>query len=36
VAQIDDAGSLKVGDAVYTSGYPAETPGFSFNAGASR
>jgi hypothetical protein len=33
VAQVADPGSLKVGDAVYTSGYPATPPGFSFNAG---
>jgi S1-C subfamily serine protease len=33
VARIDDAGSLKAGDVVYTSGYPAEPPGFSFNMG---
>ncbi len=32
VVQIDD-GSLKAGDRVYTSGYPATPPGFSFNAG---
>ncbi len=33
VALDADPGSLKVGDRVYTSGYPAEPPGFSFNAG---
>jgi S1-C subfamily serine protease len=35
VAQVADPGSLKVGDAVYTSGYPAEPPGFSFNLGSA-
>jgi tetratricopeptide (TPR) repeat protein len=33
VAQIAEPGSLKVGDKVFTSGYPATPPGFSFNAG---
>jgi tetratricopeptide (TPR) repeat protein len=33
VAQVADPGSLKVGDRVYTSGYPLAPPGFSFNAG---
>ncbi len=33
VAIVAEPGSLKVEDAVYTSGYPAEQPGFSFNAG---
>jgi lipoprotein NlpI len=33
VAQIEDAGSLKAGNRIYTSGYPATPPGFSFNAG---
>jgi tetratricopeptide (TPR) repeat protein len=33
VAQINNSDSLKVGDAVYTSGYPATPPGFSFNTG---
>jgi tetratricopeptide (TPR) repeat protein len=33
VAQIADPGSLKVGAKVFTSGYPAMPPGFSFNAG---
>jgi tetratricopeptide (TPR) repeat protein len=33
VAQVTDPGSLKVGDRVFTSGYPATPPGFSFNDG---
>lgn len=33
VAQVADPGSLKVEDTVYTSGYPATPPGFSFNEG---
>jgi tetratricopeptide (TPR) repeat protein len=35
VAQVDDSGSLKMGDIVYTSGYPAASPGFSFNIGSA-
>jgi tetratricopeptide (TPR) repeat protein len=35
VAQFATPGSLKVGDPVYTSGYPAELLGFSFNAGSA-
>ena len=35
VAQVADPGSLKVGNAVYTSGYPVTPPGFSFNAGSA-
>jgi S1-C subfamily serine protease len=33
IAQIAPTGSLKVGDRVYTSGYPAEPRGYSFNQG---
>ncbi|PSB57447.1 tetratricopeptide repeat-containing S1 family peptidase [Chamaesiphon polymorphus] len=33
IAQIAPPSSLKVGDRVYTSGYPAEPRGFSFNDG---
>jgi tetratricopeptide (TPR) repeat protein len=33
VATIDTIGKLKNKDAVYTSGFPSEEPGFSFNAG---
>ncbi len=33
VAIVADPGSLKVDDRIYTSGYPAEPLGFSFNAG---
>jgi tetratricopeptide (TPR) repeat protein len=33
VAEVADPNSLKVGDAVYTSGYPLTSPGFSFNFG---
>ena len=35
VAQVAEPGSLKVGDKVFTSGYPATPPGFSFNAGSA-
>ncbi|WP_295618509.1 tetratricopeptide repeat-containing serine protease family protein [Chamaesiphon sp. GL140_3_metabinner_50] len=35
IAQIAPLGSLKVGDRVYTSGYPAEPRGFSFNSGGA-
>ena len=35
VALVADPGSLKVGDVVYTSGYPATPPGFSFNTGSA-
>jgi tetratricopeptide (TPR) repeat protein len=35
VALVADPGSLKVDDIVYTSGYPAEPPGFSFNIGSA-
>jgi tetratricopeptide (TPR) repeat protein len=33
IAQIAPSGSLKAGDLVYTSGYPREPRGFSFNQG---
>jgi hypothetical protein len=33
VALVADPGSFKEGDPVYTSGYPAESPGFYFGAG---
>jgi tetratricopeptide (TPR) repeat protein len=33
VAQVADPSRLRVGDSVYTSGYPATPPGFSFNSG---
>jgi tetratricopeptide (TPR) repeat protein len=33
VAQVADPHRLKAGDAIYTSGYPATPPGFSFNTG---
>jgi Tfp pilus assembly protein PilF len=35
VAQVAEPGSLKVGDKVFTSGYPATPPGFSFNTGSA-
>jgi tetratricopeptide (TPR) repeat protein len=33
VAQIESSGVLKAADLVYTAGFPAEQPGFSFNQG---